>query len=414
MNIKHRNDSNSTQYEISINYPPNPRPRFGVKNVDIQDDPTYAVQIALLFTAIEQDYGTGKDLSEANWTTLNRLSQRYKKFIPRLVEYGCIRLPEEKEEEKPLTLGEAWDRYLAFKLATNWDDKTHRLWINRGKRSLIKKLSRDRLIETITDEDVVFTFEARRTLNAFSTLKKDFDSFKQMLRYWSKKRKFAFCLDEITLSEKYDKKGNSVERKDRKRHTEYVSEEQFLEALQYVSGAEKKALFAYYRFMGARRADPTGDYWSDIEWKNDQPVKIRRYCIKRKRKLKVICPIPPQLQTLIKRLHDEVVREEGKAEGLIFPYLQTCDGSSVYNYYFDAIKNHVAVWPSLFRSLRASRSRDIRRNIPNGRFFESAWIGHSEDIADEHYDDVLESDLEAIYDPTRLRLATDEDDVEAA
>ena len=366
----------------------------------------------MLFTAIEQDYGSGKDLSEANWTTLNRLSKRYKKFIPRLVEYGCIRLPEEKEE-KPLTLGEAWDKYMSISLASRWNDHTHDLWEATGKRILNSKLSRDRLIETITEEDVLSHFDARRVLSSWNTLDKDYKNFKQMLRYWAKKRNFPLCLTDTKFTEKYDKKGNRIERKDRKRPIEYVSEEQFLEALQYVSGAEKKALFAYYRFMGARRADPTGDYRKDITWQDGQPIKIHRYCIKRRRKLSVLCPIPKVLQPFIKAWHDEVVENEGKAQGLLFPYLQTCDGAAVYNFFFDAIKNHVPVWSCLIQSLRASRSKDIRR-MKNGRFLEARWIGHSEAITDQHYDDVMESDLEDIYGSTEIRLAADEDDVEAA
>ena len=45
-----------------------------------------------------------------------------------------------------------------------------------------------------------------------------------------------------------------------------------------------------------------------------------------------------------------------------------------------------------FRALRASRSREVRR-MDNGRFLETQICGHSEEVADSHYDAVQESDL---------------------
>lgn len=53
---------------------------------------------------------------------------------------------------------------------------------------------------------------------------------------------------------------------------------------------------------------------------------------------------------------------------------------------------NLEVWPEFFNSLRASRSREYRRSL--GPAAEAAWIGHSQEIAATHYDDVLESDFE--------------------
>ena len=53
---------------------------------------------------------------------------------------------------------------------------------------------------------------------------------------------------------------------------------------------------------------------------------------------------------------------------------------------------NLEVWPEFFNSLRASRSREYRRSL--GPAAEAAWIGHSQEIAAMHYDDVLKSDFE--------------------
>ena len=43
------------------------------------------------------------------------------------------------------------------------------------------------------------------------------------------------------------------------------------------------------------------------------------------------------------------------------------------------------MWANFFNALRASRSREIRA-MRNGRKLEQLWIGHSEAVADLHYD----------------------------
>jgi len=38
--------------------------------------------------------------------------------------------------------------------------------------------------------------------------------------------------------------------------------------------------------------------------------------------------------------------------------------------------------------------------MPNGSFLESQWLGHSVEMAQDHYDDVMECDMDcAINDP---------------
>jgi hypothetical protein len=86
-------------------------------------------------------------------------------------------------------------------------------------------------------------------------------------------------------------------------------------------------------------------------------------------------------------------------------------------------KNGIPVWQRFFNSLRSSRSIEVRR-LPNGRFLEAKWIGHSVDVADSHYDAVIDTDFDAVTNPPKEipRKADDprqdddlrQDDAEAA
>ena len=75
------------------------------------------------------------------------------------------------------------------------------------------------------------------------------------------------------------------------------------------------------------------------------------------------------------------------------------------------------MWQKFFNSLRSSRSIEVRR-LPNGRFLEAKWIGHSADVADSHYDAVIDTDFDAITNPPMASPGQDDDqrqdDAEAA
>jgi len=51
----------------------------------------------------------------------------------------------------------------------------------------------------------------------------------------------------------------------------------------------------------------------------------------------------------------------------------------------------VQPWPRLFQNLRASRATELAAEFPS--HVAAAWLGHSEEIADAHYRQVLDSDF---------------------
>jgi hypothetical protein len=127
---------------------------------------------------------------------------------------------------------------------------------------------------------------------------------------------------------------------------------------------------------------------------------------------------------LLKSWHEQVVVEKAKAEGPIFPWMLLSSSAAQRAFFISRLKKSaIPVWRKFLISLRSSRSIEVRR-LPNGRFLEAKWIGHSADVADLHYDAVVDEDFDAVINPPRQipkqaddRVQDDEqrqDDAEAA
>ena len=101
---------------------------------------------------------------------------------------------------------------------------------------------------------------------------------------------------------------------------------------------------------------------------------------------------------------DVVIEKQGKAEGPIFPWLSE-SSSSNQSQWFKCRVNKVVpgCWEGFLKALRASRSREIRR-LDNGRFLESQIVGHSEEVADKHYDDLAHSDFDQIWNDPKWKV----------
>ena len=53
-------------------------------------------------------------------------------------------------------------------------------------------------------------------------------------------------------------------------------------------------------------------------------------------------------------------------------------------------------------SLRSSRSIEVRR-LPNGRYLEAKWIGHTAEISDLHYDAVIDDDFDLVVNSAKSK-----------
>ena len=173
-----------------------------------------------------------------------------------------------------------------------------------------------------------------------------------------------------------------LKKEDKVAQKPYVSAEQVEAVLNVLPNAEWRCWFAFIRWLGCRLSEPSFDRWEDVDWSNGT---ISRWDCKKKQRLLV--PIPEELYPYLLELVNEAEVQVGK----LFPNVGEHANQGVF-IQRRMRRANLEVWPEFFNSLRASRSREYRRSL--GPAAEAAWIGHSQEIAAMHYDDVLESDFE--------------------
>ena len=334
-----------------------------------------------IFVELEDALNAGGDLPESTWKALATLKEDLPKVHAKVVQKLGIQEPTLKDR---LTIGKAFDDYIG-------DHYTNRITISNWKQTKKKVVScfpEDTPVEDIPLKEMTRLFFQLREQYSVATLYKDVRNVRQL---WD------HCHDNGDLSQNVMRKLRfQAKRKELVASKPYVGPDLFAEALESITSQQQRALLCYYRWMGARQNDPRGDKWEDVDWAKK---RVRRSNIKDNLDKLNWCPIPSEMLVELKKWHQMVVNEHGKASGPIFPWLFQSSSANQYSYFVGRIKQKgVKVWPEFFNSLRASRAREIRRKV-NGRQLEACWIGHSPEVADKHYDDIQESDYRLITDP---------------
>ena len=334
-----------------------------------------------LFVELEDALNAGGDLPESTWKALATLKGDLPKVHAKVVQKLGIQEPTLKDR---LTIGKAFDDYIG-------DHYTNRITISNWKQTKKKVVScfpEDTPVEDIPLKEMTRLFFQLRKQYSVATLYKDVRNVRQL---WD------HCHDNGDLPQNVMRKLRfQAKRKELVASKPDVEPKVFTEALESITSQQQRALLCYYRWMGARQNDPRGDKWEDVDWAKK---RVRRSNIKDNLEKLNWCPIPPQMLVELKKWHQMVVNEHGKASGPIFPWLFQSSSANQYSYFVGRIKQKgVIVWPEFFNSLRATRAREIRR-LTNGRQLEARWLGHSPEVADKHYDDIQESDYGLISDP---------------
>ena len=172
-----------------------------------------------------------------------------------------------------------------------------------------------------------------------------------------------------------------VKKEDQVAEKPYVSAAQFEAAASIRPTSEWRCWFAFARWLGCRLSEAAVDRWQDIDWENGT---INRWDVKKKQR--ILVPIVEELWPYLQ----ELVNEAEDQDGFLFPNVAKHANQGVF-VQRRMKRANLEIWPKFFNSLRASRSREIRRDY--GPAAEAAWIGHSQEIAAMHYDDVIESDF---------------------
>jgi hypothetical protein len=366
------------------------------------DDPLYKnhQHLTNLFYDIEDRQRDGGELSDQSKEVIREINSSNPDQVQEWIDQGWFRSITSH------TLKDAFDLHIEQKERDGKSKQTIRNWKNTAQRIYIYLDPKTPVVE-ITLRQVKEVFGKLRQHEkrwgekfAASTLQKDAKNLREV---------FADLLQNKDITENPIARFRfKVEKWQRSKPVQGVDENTFRRILDKAFSADElqqKTLLAYYRIMSARQNDPrflpeedhVGDHWADVDIKRKM---INRWNIKHKAK-QGYQPVPELMWTLLMAWREEVISKNGKAEGPIFPWLNESTSSNQYDWFKRRINRIVpGCWEGLLKALRASRSREVRR-MDNGRFLESQIVGHSEEVADKHYDDLEHSDFEQIWnDPT--------------
>jgi len=347
-----------------------------------------------LFNEIEAAAKCGCSLSKESQETLRALQQSNPQMYGQMLDERWF------HSVTNFTIAEAFDLYIDKQERNGWDHKTVRNW-KQTKAHVVQQIVPTTGVCTITLKQMDEAFTALRSSYKAGTLDKDAKNVRQL---------FAWLLDMGDINANpIAKLKFKCRREERVRAKDFVSMSDFVQVLGAFRAdeIEQKCLFAYYRMMGARQNDPRGDHWADFD---ESQSTINRYDIKKRGKLGP-CPVDPLLKALLVQYREIVIQKNGRAEGLIFPWLLQSTPANQSRYFRARIeRSGVQVWEPLLHSLRSSRAQEIRR-LRNGAFLESKWLGHTAQMAGDHYDAVMDSDLSQVTE--RPAWAADEGSSEA-
>lgn len=352
-----------------------------------------------LLVDIETSHINGDGLSKASQKTLQQLRQREPKKYEQLVKKAQL---EFKVADQVL-LGDAFRNYFTTKYSCKrtlsiWRQTFRKLTegfpydakMVAGDSKLVFGIDPSTPVDKVRAQDVERLYMELKTKGGFAeyTLYKEKKNVKQFFKHLKDTGVTEINpLEEIQC--KLAKQAKAAKKA-------YITPEDFKLVLDgfHSSELQQQTLFAYYRLMGARQMEPVMDQWEDCDFVHRT---INRWDNKSKERLGD-CPIPELLYGLLTRWRDQVVQECGKARGPIFPWLNEREGRGalVWNYFEDRIRRvGMEPWANLFNSMRASRSREIRR-MPNGELLESKWLGHTDMTALESYDDTMAQDYDIV------------------
>ncbi len=174
----------------------------------------------------------------------------------------------------------------------------------------------------------------------------------------------------------------------------YVTEDLAHKIIARLPDTESKLVFALGRFAGFRLPSESEDLrWSDINWKTGvMTFRVRKLAHNPRHRVRS-CPIFKQLRPYLEAAYLEA---DDKAV-FVCPRMNGW-GKSANSMFTKQLRKSLAEmkvdpWERLLANLRASCSTDIRKR--RGTKAESVWLGHSEQIALDHYDMVTDADWAA-------------------
>ena len=375
--------------------------KLPVKNIPLTPELQKDYQwLRNLVREMERAVKSGSKLSDKSLEAVRKLRRTNPQLIQEMADKGWFIAVTD------YTIEEAFKEFIKQKERDGNASRTIKNWKNTAQRIFLY-LNPTTPCSQITLKLVKDVFRSLRNHEnrwgeRFSpiTLQKDSKNLRQL---------FRDLLENKDITENpIDKYRFKIEKWERPKPVPPVNDEVFRKVLREAfipEELQQKTLLAYYRIMSARQNDPrfypeeghVGDHWEDVDLKRKM---INRWNVKHKDK-SGYQPVPLGMWKLLMTWRDEVISKDGQAVGPIFPWLNESTSSNQYRWFKTRVEKVIpGCWEGFLKALRASRSREVRR-MDNGRFLESQIVGHSEEVADLHYDAVEESDFEQIWNDPR-------------
>lgn len=195
-----------------------------------------------------------------------------------------------------------------------------------------------------------------------------------------------------------DMKGVGV-RSNRKRDY-FVSREEAAKVLDACPNDQWRLIFALSRF-GALRcpSEHLALRWSDFNWERGIFRVVASKTEHHEGEGERWVPIFPELRKYV----DAVWATAPAGEAVIT--IRDDSGCNLRTQLLRIIKKAgLTAWPKLFQNLRASRATELHAEFPG--HVATAWCGHSEKIARDHYLQVRDSDIAKAIEPKNLQNPT--------
>jgi len=168
---------------------------------------------------------------------------------------------------------------------------------------------------------------------------------------------------------------------------EFVSADTINQAIEAAPDCQWRLILALARWGGLRvPSEVLALTWDCVDW-HRQRLRIPSPKTVRAGKPYRVIPLFPEI-----RPHLEAVWEQAEAG---VPWIITRHRKSNVNLRTQLLrilaKAGITPWPQLFQSLRKTRATELAREHP--RHVATAWLGHTESVAERHYWQVTEEDF---------------------
>lgn len=181
----------------------------------------------------------------------------------------------------------------------------------------------------------------------------------------------------------------------------FITREVAYKLLDAMKDADEKPLvqwqliFALNRFGALRCPSETSAMtWDDVDWDNSKVTvhspKTEQYEGKESRVMPLFPELRPFLEAAFNEAESRLGRPPSATDHVLEPRYRG-DGKNLGTQMKRFIKRAgLTPWPKLMNNLRSSRCTELEKSFP--KHLVTAWCGHSEKVAEEHYWQITDDD----------------------